>query len=235
MPSQSETGDVGARMHVAFQHGLGGRAIELHHAVDDRAQVLVGAQLRPQGGVHDARAERFRVVQRIAGQRPAVSHHALRVHQAEHGKAVFGLVVFDGVAAYHERPGLAHLVRAAAQHIAHHFGAHAAGEGQDVERGDGSSAHSEHVGQGVCRGHGSELVRVVHHRREEVERQHGGVVLIHLPNRGIVCGVEAQQQVRVGHGRRDVAQYLGEVSRTPFRRSTAFVGERGQAYAIAVA
>ena len=36
-----------------------------HHAVDDRAQVLVGAQLRPQRGVHDARANRFRVVQRV--------------------------------------------------------------------------------------------------------------------------------------------------------------------------
>ena len=205
MACQAETGDVGARVHVAFQHGLGGRAVKLHHAVDDRAQVLVGAQLRPQRGVHDARANRFRVVQRVTGLRPAVSHHALRVHQAEHGKAVLGLVVLDGMAAYHERPGLTHFVRAAAQHVSHHFSAHAAGEGQDVERGDGLAAHGEHVGQCVCRGNGAELVRVVHHGREEVERQHSGVVLVHLPNRGVVCGVEAQQQVRVGHGRRDVA------------------------------
>ncbi len=190
MACQAETGDVGARVHVAFQHGLGGRAVKLHHAVDDRAQVLVGAQLRTQGGVHDARAKGFRVVQRVTGLPPAVSHHALRVHQAEHGKAVLGLVVLDGMAAYHERPGFTHFVRAAAQHVSHHFSAHAAGEGQDVERGDGLSAHGEHVGQGVGRGNGAELVRVVHYRGEEIERQHSGVVLVHLPNRGVVCGVE---------------------------------------------
>ena len=126
------------------------------------------------------------------------------------------------------------IISAAAQHVANHIGAEAAGKRQDVQARHGAPAHGEHVGQRIGGGNGAELVRIVHHGREEVQRQHGCVVFIHLVYGGVVGGIEPQQNVRVRQRRRNVFQYFREVARTPLRRSTAFFGQRGQAYAFAV-
>ena len=184
--------------------------------------------------VHEPRADGLRVEQRVAWQRAAVSDDAVGMHGAEHRQSVLGLVVLDGVAAHHERARLGHLVGPAAQHLAHHVGAEAAGEREDVECGQRLCAHGEHVGQCVRRGDGAELVGIVHHRREEVERQHGSRLVVQPVNGGVVGRVEAQQQVGVGR-RRDVLQYFFEVARTPLRRSTALLGEVGEAYALGLA
>ena len=156
------------------------------------------------------------------------------VHGAEHRQAVLRLVVLDGVAAHHERARLAHLVGAAAQHVGHHVGAQAAREREDVERRQRLRPHGEHVGQRIRRGDGAELVGVVHHRGEEIERQHRGRVVVQTVDGGVVGRVEAQQQICVGR-RRDVLQYLFEVSRTPLRRSTALLGKAGETNALCLA
>ena len=234
MPCQSEAGHVGCRAHACGDARFGCGLVQLHHSLDHRAQVGVGFQVRAQRRVHDAGADRLRVIERISRERPAVAHHFLGVHQAEHRQAVLRFVVFDGMPANHERPGFTHLVRAAAQNLADDLGAHAAGEGQDVERRDRARAHGEHVRERVGGGDRAVFVGVVDHRCEEVEREHGCVVLVNLIDGGVVGGVESEQDVRVGHGRRDVLQDFREVARTPFRSSTALVRERGQPDAVAV-
>ena len=231
---QPEARHVGGGVRVHGRHRLGARTVELHHGLDDGAHALVVLEPGPERRVHDPRAEDLRVEQRVARLRASVAHDAVRVHGAEHRQAVLRLVVLDGVAAHHERARLAHLVGPAAQHLAHHVGAQTAREREDVERRQRLRPHGEHVGQRVRRGDGAELVGVVRHRREEVERQHRGRVVVQAVDGGVVGRVEAQQQIGVGR-RRDVLQYLFEVSRTPLRRSTALLGEAGEPYALGLA
>ena len=221
-------------MRAGREHGLGTGAVELHHGVDDGAHARVVAKPCAKRRVRDAGAERFGAEQRVARTRAGVAHDAVGACGAEHREAVLRLVVFDGVAAGQKRPGFAHLVRAAAQHLGHDVFSEAARKGEDVEGRERARAHREHVGERVGRGDGAELVGVVHHRREEVEREHGGGVVVEAVDGCVVGGLEAQQKLGRGR-RRDALQYVGEVARTPLGRSTALLGQVRQPNALVLA
>ena len=172
----------------------------------------------------------LRVEQHVIRLHARVAYDAVGMHGAEHGQAVFGLVVVDGMAAHDKGAGLAHLVGAAAHDLADDVGAQRDGKRQYVERDQRLCAHGEHVGKRVCRGDAAKLVGVVAHRREKVERQHRGRVVIDAVDGSIVARVEPQQQLGIG-GRRDLLHDFLEVTRTPLGGSTALLGHARKVHA----
>ena len=135
-------------------------------------------------------------VQRVARPCAGVAHDAVRVRHAEHGQAVLGFGVVDGVAAAHQGAGLAHGVGTALQDGGGHRSAQLLVECQQVECHQGLRSHRKHVGQGVGRSYASELVRVVHDGREEVDGEDCRRVVAQPVDRRVVARLEPEQQAR---------------------------------------
>ncbi len=100
------------------------------------------------------------------------------------------------------------------------------------ERGDRESekrcaAHREDVVERVRRRDAPEQRRVVDERREEVEREHERTLVVELVDRGVVGGVEADEQIlRLGGD--EALEQLLEPRRRVFRGATAADGEARQ-------
>ena len=95
-----------------------------------------------------------------------------------------------------------------------------AGEGDEVEPGDGPRAHGEAVAQRVRRRDPAKIVGVVHNRREEIHRLDDGQILAQLVDARIVARIRAVEQVWIAE-RLKTAQRLSQVLRTQFRPSAA--------------
>ena len=72
---------------------------------------------------------------------------------------------------------------------------------RDVQREEGGTSHGVDVRHRVGGSDASPVVRVVHDRREEVERGDDRAIVVHLPDGGVIAGVDAHQ-----HLGRDVGQ-----------------------------
>lgn len=102
----------------------------------------------------------------------------------------------------------------------------------------GAGPHREHVGERVRRRNAPELVGVIDDGREEVDREHGCRRIINFPHRRVVARLEPEKELfLVGQidCRREAVQRIFEVTRTPFRRSTALAGELRQRNFLLVA
>ena len=240
MSRQAEAGDVGACVDVRREHRLAARFVELHHRLNRVARRAFRHRADLEGGAHDAGAERLGQVQRVSRTRPLVAYEPRGIDGTEHGQAVFRLVVVDGVPAGDERPRFGDRIGAAAQDLARDGRAKRAVEREQVQRDMRHRAHREHVRERVGGGDASEFVGIVNDGREEVHREHGGKPVAQEPDGGVVARLEPQQQpigvplgaeLRFGNG----AQHRFEVSRTPFRRSTALGRQRRQLDLIGLA
>ena len=92
------------------------------------------------------------------------------MRRADHRQPVLGLRVADRVAARQHAARLADLRRRRLEHRRQRRLREVLGEGRDRQREQHAAAHREHVGQGVGRGDLPVRDRVVHERREEVQR-----------------------------------------------------------------
>ena len=234
MSRQTEACDVGAGVDAHLDHGLACCTVELGHTLYNGGHVLVAHQADFMRGGHNARTQRLREIQGVAGLGTVVAHDAVGMHHTHDGKAVLGLIVLDGVAAHHERAGLPGLVGTAAHDLAGHVGAKRAREGHEVECHDRLGAHGIHVGDGVGRSHAPEVVGVVNHRGEEVGREHDGDVVGQLVNSRVVARREALQQVGVGVMRSDVRKNLLKLRGAPLGRAAALGGKLREAQRLAL-
>ena len=183
-------------MRARFEERGAGAVVELHHGRHGRPQAVVVHQPAGMGRNHDSCAQGLCQVQRVARPCAGVAHDAVRVRHAEHGQAVLGFGVVDGVAAAHQGAGLAHGVGAALQDGGGHRSAQLLVECQQVECHQGLRSHRKHVGQGVGRSYASELVRVVHDGREEVDGEDCRRVVAQPVDRRVVARLEPEQQAR---------------------------------------
>ncbi len=218
-------------MDAGGDHRLAAGDVELHHRFDRRSEFLAADQVVLHRGAHDPRADAFRQVEHVARMRAPVAHDAIRVDRTEHAQAVLRLVVVDRMASGHERAGGMRGVGSPAQDLARHLRPELAVECEQVQGHMGLRAHREHVGKRVGPRNPPELVRVVHHGREEVDGEHRRGRVIQFPHRRVVARLEPEQELvlvgQVDRGRKAVQRFF-EVSRTPLRRSTALAGQFGQ-------
>ena len=128
----------------------------------------------------------------------------------------FGSVVADRVAAGEDRARLAHPLVRAGEHLAEHLDRELLRERGDREREQRSAAHREDVVQRVRRGDRAERARIVDERREEVDREDDRALVVEPVDRGVVGGIEADEQI-LGVGRDEP----GEERLEPSPRSTS--------------
>jgi len=141
-----------------------------------------------------------------------------------------------------------HLVKATPQHLPQYRYIHLPlREADNVHRRQGFSAHGVDIAQGIGRSNLSELVRVVHYRREEIERLDNGQLVSELIDAGIqierldngqlvselidagILGpLNARDEIRVELEGQS-SQRFGEVSRTYLASSTRTVNGLGEA------
>src|SRR4029078_5567968 len=71
----------------------------------------------------------------------------------------------------------------------------------EFTREDRGSAHRVRVGEGVGRRDTAPVVRVVDDRREEVGGDDDGEIVAEAVDRGVVCGVETDDEIGIGYRR----------------------------------
>ena len=142
--------------------------------------------------------------------------------------AVLGFGVVDRVTAQHGNPGFASLFGAAADDLLDQACLQKlARERKQVQREQRLRAHRVQVGQGVGGANSPEVVRVIHDRREEVQRHDQGAVAGDLVDSGIVPRGRIGEDARVGY-RKKVAQNLRELGLAELTRSTGPVRQGAQ-------
>jgi len=102
------------------------------------------------------------------------------------------------VPARQHRAGLQHLFVAALQNFAQQIQIHRLGKAYDIQRGQGPPAHRVNVAQSVRRRDLPEQIRILHHRREEIQRGDQRLLVVDAVHRRVVVAVKADQQVFVG-------------------------------------
>ncbi len=94
-------------------------------------------------------------------------------------------------------------------------------EADDVQRGFDLAAHGIDITQRIGRHDLTEQVRVLHHRREEIEGLYDRKILADLVNRRIVVSVVPHQKIRILRPLRQPLQHMGQKSRPELCRTTA--------------
>ena len=208
---QSEPGDVGGRVHHARLEREGGVAPPAFSVVITRI-----ASATSSGGA----ASRFSAVEITPRPIGLVSTstspaRAVRLVSTRRGvdgaddrEAVLRFGVVDGVTAADERARGAHDVVPAVEHARQQLERQPLARPRDeVEREQRRAAHRVHVGERVGGGDAAPVVGVVDDRREEVGGDDDREVVAQAVDRGVVGGVEADEQVGV---RRRVAEAAHE-------------------------
>ncbi len=119
------------------------------------------------------------------------------MHGPDDGQTVLGLGILDRVAAGQDAAALSDGRRSTREDRRHRLARQVLRKGGDAQREEDATAHGVDVAHGVGRRDGSERGRVVHERREEVERTHDGKVIAQAIDRRIIRCVETDEQ-RVG-------------------------------------
>ena len=230
VPQDAEARDIGDAVHGGVlrqfradpvQQGRGGQ----HLGIGPFRQ---GALL-DSGGI-DADAQPLGQDQRIARPGPGIAAHLGGMAEADHRQPVNRLQRVDGMASGHRNSGFGADRGAARQDPPDHrrfqlVDRHA----QDGQGHDRLAPHRIDIRQGVGGGDPSEILRIVHHRHEEVGGGDHRQILVHLPDGGIVRGLGPDQQLleRAGHGL--FGQELPQHRRGELAAATAAMGEFGQA------
>ena len=197
-----------ARPDAGADQRLGGRPVEAAHPVDRGRQVRLARPALAGARHQHAGAERLREEEPVAGPGAALAQQLVGMGGADHREAVLGLGIADRVAAGERAARLAHLGRRAREDLGHDVARQVLGEGRDRQREQHPAAHREDVRQRVRGGDLAEGPRVVHERREEVERADDREVVAHPVDRRVVGR---------GRGRRAARRARRPRSRPPDR------------------
>ncbi len=117
--------------------------------------------------------------------------------KAGDAKAVFRLVVLNGVAAGNNAAGLHGLAVAALQNAPDGLQRKAAWNAQKIHGQLWHAAHGVNVAEGVGRGDLAEKIRIVYDGREKIHRLDHGHLRRDLINTGVIAAVIAHQQAFV--------------------------------------
>ena len=90
----------------------------------------------------------------------------------------------------------------------------------NCHRRNRGAAHGPHVVDRIERRNASVIERVIHNRREEIERLHQRQIVAQTIHSGVVRFVETDQQIRIEGLFLKPAQDLSEDARRQLRRST---------------
>ncbi len=230
---QAKAGDIGTGVDAYAGHDLRGGAVQGGHGGHRPLQHLFGGLALLAGGGDDAGAQGLGQHQHVAGTGPGVGHLLAGLHQPHHGKSVFGLWVIHRVPAHNEASCLGGLGVPAPQHLRQHRLVQRGRETHDVQGQQGLAPHGVDVAQGVGGGNGAELDGVVGNGREKVHSEDQRRLVVQAIDGGIVPGLNAHQEVRVGHGGQP-AQDLDQVLNAELGGSTGAVGQFGQAEFLAL-
>ena len=149
--------------------------------------------------------------------------------------AVLRLGIVDRVSTDdHETAGRRDVL-AAGEELAEEFGRQLVAVPTDeVEREERSSSHRVDVGDAVRGGDTSPRARIVDHRCDEVSRRDERSVVVQLPDRSVVAGVGADEQL-IGVFRFQMAHDVRQLARSELAASTGPVTELGEPDAISFA
>ena len=230
MSEQSEPGDVGRAANATPGSDLGRHAIEPQHASNGTVE-HVGARLVVLARrCDDAGAERLGEEQPVAGTEPALDEDPIGMDPSRHAESVLRLVVHDRVATGDDPAGLGDLVGAAAEDLGDDRLWHVSREAGHGEREHHLAPHRVDVRHGVGGGDRAPRVRVVHYRREEIDRLHDRHVGTDPVDGRVVGALEPDEQVRVAGvvGGLDAGEHLLEISRSHLGSSAGARGVRGE-------
>ena len=164
----------------------------------------------------------------IARLRAGVGEDARRIDGAGDRIAKLDLAIADRVPAEQRDAGFAQLVEAAAEDRGDGFGIEIVfGKRRDRQRRERTAAHRIHVAQRIGRGDLAVEIRVVHDRREEIDRLHQRRSTLPRVHTGIVRSPVVNQDAWVGLDWYS-AQHLSELAGCEFARSTSAADHLGQ-------
>ncbi len=171
-----------------------------------RATSRVGRRVALERGGDHSEPDRLREHEHVADPGARVGEHVVGMHGADDGESVLRLGVVDRVAAADERTGRAQDLGAPVEHPREQVEGQAlARPGDEVQREQWRAPHRVDVGQRVRRGDAAPVERVVDDRGEEVGGDHDGEVVAQPVHRGVVGGVEPDEQIGVGRGGTEAA------------------------------
>ncbi len=231
MPEQPEPGDVGGRGGAGLDHGSGRGGVQRGHG-PYRGLRLFGRGAPPlDGGRDQARPDRLRQEQLVAGGGGRVAHQPVGIGEPEGNHAVDRLGGRDRVAADDDRPRLGGHVLAALQDARQQVERKVIDRPRgDVQRHGRLPTHRVYVAERVGRGDAAPVVRVVDDRREHVDRRDQRAPVADPPRGRVVTGLGRHQDL-LGHpDRAEHAHHRAEIARTQLARATRTVAERGQSH-----
>ena len=97
------------------------------------------------------------------------------------------------------------------------------------QRHNGLSTHGVNVGDGIGSSNPAEITRIIHHWHEEVGRGDNAVLIIDLPDGGIVAGFSANEKLYKGSGCWLTGKKLLQNRRCELASAAAAMREIGQA------
>ena len=223
MAEKAIAGDVGAGIDANLQHRIRCATIQRGHHFGDPCYLQRIEQLPLDGGRKDAGAEWLRENQYVAGASPGIRDDAVGMNHAHDGVAGLGLRIVDRMSSDDVHPSLSRLLCAAQQYPLEHVPRQRPpGEADEAQHGDGPGAHRIDVRQRVGSRDSPEGIRVIHDRRENVDRQRQRDLVRQSIDGRIVARPERDQDVRVDWQRQS-AQDLGEIGGTDLGGSAGAV------------
>jgi len=197
VPEQAETGDVGDGLELAIQRKLSSLVVETLHPGTDFAHFFFCGQAFFEGGGGDAEAQRFAEEEMISRFGAALGQDFIGFGDSDGHQSKFRFVVGNGVPAGDDHASLPAFFSRTADDCLGNFLGQVGREGGDIESQEGFCAHGVNIGETVGGGNGSVIVGVVHHRGEEVGGDHQGMVLVQLPDSGVVSRIQPDQKLGI--------------------------------------
>ncbi len=105
---------------------------------------------------------------------------------------------------------------------------------EDGQGEDRLAAHGIDVRQRIGGGDSAEIAGIVDHRHEEIGGGDDAGLVVHLPDRGVVAGLGADQQGREGRRLRLPGQQLLQNRRGQLAATAAAMGQVGQTESIGI-
>ena len=199
---QPEAGDVGRRVRARRRSRAAASRASAFSVVMTRTASATSARCGRaalhRGGDHPE-PDRLGEHQHVAGPRAAVGEHPRRIDRADDREPELRLGVVDRVTAADERHPASRSTSSPPSSTARaaRTGSALARPGDEVEREQRRATHRVDVGERVRGRDASPVVGVVDDRREEVGGDDDGEVVAQPVDRGVVGGVEADEQVGI--------------------------------------
>ena len=192
---QAEAGHVGRAPDASLDEDLGRGPIQPPHLGDRRGEVVrLRAALRAPETSRPV-PSRFVRIEDVADPRPALAEEPVGMADPDHGEAVLRLRVADRVAAREDSAGLAHGRGRPREDRRHGVARQILRERGHGHREEDASAHREDVRHGIGGRDRAVGLRVVHERREEVDRADDRDLVAQAVDSGVVGRRETGQQV----------------------------------------